>query len=393
MRRLAMTAAAVAGLSAFALGGSFAHAQDAPPDTTAPPAPPAAAATSTVTLPLLGSPLVVSVTTDAGGGLVNVALDPSSGLSPNDVDPGKVRFTNEAGDVAVKVSTKHGGERVSAHAGSLADISGPGQWSGDVFDSGDSTTVDFTIAAGADGGPDITGVAVTSPLDNTVGEVMRSSGDDDQGDEHGSFQWAAVRIEFSDSGQTRSLTIKAVLATKDDQTHAALKIGLSKVRGALLAEGPAVGSHSWSGALCDGTAASFTYDVSDTGEISNIVATPTADVQADGDHAKVRFSNRERVSITVRGEGSEMTVGTRERIRCERVDPTVNGAAVDLPDDESDDHDGDHHGDHDGNHDRHDGDGSHDWNGGGDGSQRDGSHDWGGGDGSSSHDDGDQGGN
>lgn len=354
MRRFALAAAtSAAALTSFALGGALAHAQDAPP---------AAAATSTVTLPLLGSPLIVNVTTDAGGGLVDVALDASSGLTPTDVDPGKVRFTNEAGDVSVKVSTKHGGERVSAHAGSLADISGPGQWTGDVFDSGDTTTVDFTIAAGADGGPDITGIAVTSSIENTVGDVTR--GDND------GFQWAAVKIKFTDSGQSRSLTIKAALATHDSETHAALKIALSRVKGALQAEGPAVGSHSWSGQLCDGTAASFTYDVSDTGEISNIVATPTADVQADGDHAKVKFSDHERVSITVRGEGAEMTVGTRDKIRCDRVDPTVNGAAVDLPDDDSDNHDGDHRdggddkhgwddgdGSQQGDHDRHHGDG------------------------------------
>src|SRR5262245_7972249 len=142
MRRFAMAAAAsTAALSSLALGGTLAHAQDAP-------APPAPDAVSTVTLPLLGSPLVVDVTTNAGGGLVDVALTPSTGLTPTDIDAGKVRFTNEAGDVTVKVSAKHGGERVSAHAGSLADISGPGQWSGDVFDSGDATTVDFTIAAG-----------------------------------------------------------------------------------------------------------------------------------------------------------------------------------------------------------------------------------------------------
>ncbi|HTH06216.1 MAG TPA: hypothetical protein VL916_10110, partial [Ilumatobacteraceae bacterium] len=343
MRRFAMAAAAgTAALSAFALGGSLAHAQDAP-------APPVADATSTVTLPLLGSPLKVDITTDAGGGLVDVALTSNTALTPTDVDPGKVRFTNDDGDVSVKVSTRHGGERVTAHAGSLGDISGPGQWSGDIFDSGDTTTVDFTIAAGADGGPDITGITVTSPVANTVGDVMRSSAgdDDDQGDEDGSFQWAAVRIEFNDSGQTRALTIKAVLATDGDQSHAALKIGLSKVRGALLAEGPAVGSHTWSGQLCDGTAASFTYDVADNGDISNVVATPTADVHVDGDHAKVAFSDHERVSIHVRGEGSEMAVGTREKIRCDRVDPTVNGAAVDLPDD-NDDHDGDRDGDHDG---------------------------------------------
>ena len=363
MRRFAMAAAAgTAALSAFALGGSLARAQDAP-------APPVADATSTVTLPLLGSPLKVDVTTDPGGGLVDVALTSNTELTPTDVDAGKVRFTNEAGDVSVKVSARHGGERVTAHAGSLGDISGPGQWSGDVFDSGDSTTVDFTIVAGADGGPDITGITVSSPLANTVGDVMRSSaGDDDQGDDDqgddGGIQWAAVRIEFSDSGQSRALTIKAVLATDGDQSRATLKIGLSKVRGALLAEGPAVGSHTWSGQLCDGTAASFTYDVSDNGEISNVVATPAADVQVGGDHAKVAFSDRERVSIHVRGEGSEMAVGTREKIRCDRVDPTVNGAAVALPDDvdpDSDDQDGDNAGDHDGERDGRDGGG--DWDG------------------------------
>jgi len=48
-------------------------------------------------------PLVVDVTTNAGGGLVDVALTPSTGLTPTDVDAGKVRFTNEAGDVSVKM--------------------------------------------------------------------------------------------------------------------------------------------------------------------------------------------------------------------------------------------------------------------------------------------------
>lgn len=335
MRRFTIaTAAGAAALSSIALGGGLVHAQD-------PPAPPAPDAVSTVTLPLLGSPLKVDVTTDTGGGLVDVALTSGTDLAATDVDAGKVRFANDAGDVTVKVSAKHGGEHVSAHAGSLADISGPGQWSGDVFDSGDATTVDFTIAAADDGGPDISGVTVTSPLANTVGDVMRSSGDD----EHhgaGSFQWAAVRIEFSDSGQIRSLTIKATLFGDGDQPRAALKIGLSKVRGALVADGPAVGSHAWSGQLCDGTGASFTYDVSDTGEISNVVATPAADARVDGDHGRVAFSDHEKVSINVRGDGDEMTVGTRDRIRCDRVDPTVNGEQVDLPDDPSNDHHGDH---------------------------------------------------
>jgi hypothetical protein len=67
--------------------------------------------------------------------------------------------SNAAGDTArVVVKSKHGGQSVSARAGTLAQVSGPGSWSGDLFGTGAATTVNFVIGAAADGSPDITGV-------------------------------------------------------------------------------------------------------------------------------------------------------------------------------------------------------------------------------------------
>jgi hypothetical protein len=379
-----IAAFALCSIAPMAIGG-VAHAQDPP----APPAEevpaPAPDATSMVTLTLVGTPLVVNVTTDAGGGLVDVTLEPADGYDPAAARPNKVAFVNEETGVSVKVSAKRGGERVEARAGALTEISGASGWSGDVFDSGETTSVGFTIGAADDGGPNITDVTVDSPLENVVGEVRRK-GDDGR-------QSARVSIEFTRSGQTRVLTIKATTFTgRDGEQHSSLKVGLSRIHGRLLADGAAVGPHSWSGQLCDGTAASFTYNVTEAGEVTDVVATPDADVRADGRRANVAFSQRERVSVKVRGEGAEMTVGTSEKIRCERTDPTVNGEQVDLPDNGwGDGHRGDHGGWWKGDGDRRDhddGDGRRDREGrDGDGRDRDGDHDgsrWGGGDG---HDD------
>jgi hypothetical protein len=377
MKRFAIPSAMAVALCSFVIGGASARAQDAPPPVEAPA--PAPDAVSVVTLPVFGSPLVADVTTDAGGGLLDVTLTPAEGYDPTKVRSNKVTFVNEEQGVTVKVSTKRGGERVEARAGTLDDVSGPGTWSGDVFDSGETTTVDFTIGAGADGAPDITGVAVASSLDHTIGQVRR--------DADGERQSAKLTIEFTRSGQTRHLTISVRLHVDDDgATRSAVKVSLSRVRGRQLADGPAVGAHTWSGQLCDGTAASVSYTVTDSGEITDVVASPEADVRAGGHRAQIAFSRHERVSIKVRGEGEEMTVGTTEKFRCGRNQPTVNGEQVDVPDghDWGGWRDGDHGWDGDGDRDRGDGEdgrrGDHDGDrdGDGDGRRGDGDDDGGG---------------
>jgi hypothetical protein len=133
-----------------------------------------AAGTTTTTLPLLGAPLTVDITTDAGGGLLDVALGSPDEFIATGLRANKVAFTNEAAGTSVKIVAKHGGERVEARAGSLADILGAGAWSGDVFGSGAATTVDFEVVDRGDGTPDIVGVAVTpaAGVEYTVAETQ-----------------------------------------------------------------------------------------------------------------------------------------------------------------------------------------------------------------------------
>ncbi len=350
MRSIRVVATGACALAAFVAGGGIAAAQD----VSVPP--PAAAAATKITLPLFGSPLIIDVTTDAGGGLVDVALNQADEYSVTKVKPNRVRFVNTDGTMSVNVSARHGGQRVEARAGQLADISGPGIWTGDVFGNGDATKVNFTVGTGADGGPDITGVSVDSVADFVIGETHRETqaddddddeSDDDESDDDETHQSASVTIEFSHNGQTRSLRIKATLETDDGETSAKLTVSLSRLHGSQLAEGPAAGPHTWTGQLCDGTAAEVKYVVGADGTISDVVSNVPAEVDTHGHAARVRFSNHERISIVVKGEAPTMTVGVNTKIRCDRVNPTVNGAPVSVPDDDDDDHGRKHDGDED----------------------------------------------
>jgi hypothetical protein len=349
---IARTAAAVGAICVLA-PGTAALADDAPVDPAVPPAP---AATSTFTLPMLGVPLTVAVTTDAGGGLLDVALNPTDTYTAEHVRPNHVAFENTEGTVKVYVSAKHGGERVAVRSGALADISGASGWSGDVFGNGVPSSVGFTIAAGADGGPDITGIAVDSTLANTVGEVQRGSFDKWGGD----WKWAAVEIRFDDAGQSRTLRIKASSGTKPDgEPSANLKISLGHVRGGRIAEGDAVGPHTWSGQLCDGTAASITYTVNADGSVSDVVATPEAQVGDWGHKTVVAFDRKQVVSIKVDDDdAAALEVTTKEWFNCGRNDPSVNTeVAPDATEPDNHPHDGWGNGNgwgHDGDHD-HDG--------------------------------------
>ncbi len=134
---------AVVGIFAF---GAQASADDPPAqtETTVPepvvaPAEPVVAASSAVTLPLFGAPLVVDINVDPGGNLVDVSLNQPGDFTATTVKPNKVMFVNEVEGVSVKVKAKHGGERIEARAADLADVSGPGHWSGDIFDNGQPT--------------------------------------------------------------------------------------------------------------------------------------------------------------------------------------------------------------------------------------------------------------
>jgi hypothetical protein len=335
--------AALALTGALTLGAGAATASadpgpppsDSTPDTPDSTVAPVVAATSSITLPLLGTGLVVDVATDPGGNLVDVALNQPTDFIATTLKPNKVSFVNEAGGVRIKVKAKRGGERVEARAAELGDVSGPGQWSGDVFDDGQSTTVDFTIGDRGDGTPDITGLSVSSPFTNEAGDVEYGGAD-----RHGGVRAsAAVAIRFSNAGQTRTLRIKVSTFAGGEHTSAKLSIGLSRIKGAEIPDGPAVGAHTWTGMLCDGTTATVDYTVTDDGSITDVVTTPDgATVESGRRGTTVRFATGEKITIRVRDRAGELEVGVKERIRCEPPEPAVN-TEVD-PDADRGDHDG-----------------------------------------------------
>lgn len=301
---------------------------------------------TTVTLPLFGAPLTIDITTGPGGALTEVAVDPADGNVATQLKPHKVVFesanltdpTGNPGKVVVK--SRHGGQSVSARAGSLADVSGPGSWSGDLFGDGTISTVAFTIGAAADGSPDITGITTTGAT-GVVGEVKRWSGD---GFHDKSIAAARVSVKFTNAtgDQSRSVSVSVNVWSNDEgQFSAKLSVSMGRLKGVAVDAAVAAGPHTWSGVLCDGTTATVAYVVAADGSVSDVVATPdTAEVRSFGSKIDVRFSRHERVSIKVREHDGLIKISVNEKIRCDSEDPTTN-VETSIPEDD-DDHDGDH---------------------------------------------------
>ena len=363
-----ITSAAVLVIGA---GVSVAHAQPAVPPTAVP---------TITTLPLFGVQLTVEVATGPGGTLSSVAVNPADGLTATTVKPNKVVFVNEDGTAKVVVAGRDGRQGVQAKAGSLADITGAGGWSGDVFGTGEATTVSFTVGATAEGGPDITDIS-SSDTTAVIGDV-KYSGDDDNGKHDGHHghhdhdgQSASVKVTFTNGAQSRSLGIRASLSVNDaGESHAKVSVGLGNIRGLAQPVADAIGAKSWTGLLCDGSTATINYTINEDGTITDVTATPeAARIRAEGHSADVKFATGERVRFHTRTKDDGISVQVDERIRCEdAADPAVN-TPIDTTTTVDDNDDNDGH-DHDDNKDH----GDDDHNGGGRGDDgRDGGDDHG----------------
>lgn len=318
MRRGAVvTASAMLGFASIVAVGATAGASAQAPQVVS---------NSTFTLNLLGAPLIIDVTTDPGGNLVDVALNPPT--PPADVTatvkPNKVVFVNTDGTMKIKVSAKHGGQSVTARAATLLDVSGAGSWGGDVFGTGEATMVNYTVGALTDGSPDVTIDSVTSPLANVIGATVYHPAD---GDGHGAK--ASASVEFASLGQSRSFKVEVSMHDDDDgATTAELRVSLSRVRGAQTASGEAVGPHTWTGTLCDSTTATFDYSVAADGSV--IVGTlPAGAISTTDEHGtSVRFATGERVQIKVKNDNGTITVGAKVSVHCKASAPTVNTPVV-----------------------------------------------------------------
>lgn len=342
----------VAALSIAALGGALGvattHADDTVPPVGAAVVP-VVVSNSVFTLPLLGATLNVEVKTGPGGALTSIAILPPVGFTATNVDPNRVAFVNEAGTAKVVVKSKHGGQSVTAKAGSLADITGAGGWEGEVFDTTPDTItkVAFTIGAKAGGGPDITGVTVTGGPLAVIGATEYSSDDDDDHDEMS----ARVKIKFTnaDGTQARWLAIKVEVETgedddDDDDTNAKVKVSLSKIKGIAAPAADVAGPQQWSGVLCNNTKATIDFVVATDGAVSGVVVSPAPErMESHENEIDVRFATGERVKIKVKEHDGMLTIKVKEKIRCDFGDPSVNTPTSehDDDDDEGGEHDGD----------------------------------------------------
>jgi hypothetical protein len=300
-----------------ALADSSAPVDTTPtPDTAAPAQNPApVTATSSVTLPLFGAPLTVDVSTGPGGALAAVNVAPADTMTAAVDRPQKVAFVNADGTAKVVVRARDGGQRVEAKAGSLADVTGPGSWSGDVFGTGTTTTVTFDVVADADGAPTLSNI-VSSDATAVVGTPRQGQWHDDD--------VVHALVTFSNGTQQRFLWIAVRSDDEGGRQYATVSVSLSELKGVRTERAALVGPQQWNGVLCDGAPAQINYTINADGTISDATSVPATDVRVEGSRLKARFSDRESVKISVRGDESESRISVDERMRCDFGPPAVN---------------------------------------------------------------------
>jgi hypothetical protein len=257
----------------------------------------------TVILPLLGNPLKIAVTLDVVGNISNVDVDPVGDFSATHVGPHAVSFATTDG--STKVSVRALGDRMSVRASSksLDNLVGSGTWSADLFGTGDTTKVNYTVGKAVDGSPTLKIDSVNAaPSDVTVDQKSVQTMSNDWGSS------ASDRIDFTRNGFTKHLWIRVSLRKEGDDKDsnstgldrpASLSFQLSGKDRQVLTNTLAKleGTHTWTGVNCDGTPATVTFTVNHDGTVSFVSAVPPATAsdtehgfraRFDGTHSKVQ---------------------------------------------------------------------------------------------------------
>jgi hypothetical protein len=288
-----------------------------------------------VVIPMMGSPLTVTVALDkTTGAITSVNLNPAAGFTATAVSPSRVRF-EKGTDGATRLAIKANGNQLSVSVRSLKldDLLGSGTWSGDVFGTGGKSTVPYTIGKDGSGAPTVAiGTPVApAPIVAVVGAAK--TGDHEDG------KSASQTVTFTNNGFTVRLTISVSVETDDTAGTAKLRFTLSGRDIQRLPLVNLVGGHTWKGKLCDGTAASFAYTVNANGTLTAGAASPTADIKSgtlDGeqDHStpginflSATFSTGDSVRISLSVKGTDAALATKVHAAdcgTPASDPTVN---------------------------------------------------------------------
>jgi hypothetical protein len=320
-----VAAATVGGVMAFAVP-SFANTN----------APIAQTGGAEVVIPMMGSPLTVTVALDkTTGAITSVNLNPAAGFTATAVSPNRVRF-EKGTDGTTRLAIKANGNQLSVSVRSLKldDLLGSGTWSGDVFGTGGKSTVPYTIGKDGSGAPTVAiGTPVApAPIVAVVGAAK--TGDHEDG------KSASQTVTFTNNGFTVRLTISVTVETDDSAGTAKLRFTLSGRDIQRLPLTNLVGAHTWKGNLCDGTAASFAYTVNADGTLTAGAASPTADIKSgtlDGEHEdhstpginslSATFSTGDSVRISLSVNGTDAALATKVHAAdcgTPAKDPTVN---------------------------------------------------------------------
>lgn len=226
----AILALTLATLSLASTASASSHSSD-PATTTTTGAP--VGDPLTVTVPVFGTSMVITILTDAAGSFVSANLAPSipgDPAIPAGTDAGfnlsvdtnshggfEVKFKNTTAGVEIEVRVADDTiSKIEVEADSSADASGGGIWSGDPLGNGETVTVGYTIGLDANGDPTITIDTVNGTVadlvnpgfagDLTFYQVVAqspASGDDSESAISQTIQF------YNDAGDSMELVIRA----------------------------------------------------------------------------------------------------------------------------------------------------------------------------------------
>jgi len=233
----------------------------------------AIADTGGMSLTLPGVPIALEVVLDQFGNIDSVSFDTS--FTQDHDAAHKVTFTSTAdGSTVVKVKAEGSELTAKVKTSNLTDLVGAHTWSGDIFGSGETTTVGYTLAiVGSGDGAYLEivpgSVMVTTSLPYTVDGPYTETDDDDEQEYE-----SKVKIQFTDAGYTKSLKIEVETEYDNDDdhgyegAHAKLKIELKGKDRQESMGAEAVGPQTWTGLLCDGSNVSVSYTVGADGSLT-----------------------------------------------------------------------------------------------------------------------------
>lgn len=176
---------------------------------------------SEVTFVVPGVDVTVEVVLDDTGHLAEVNLEPDA--DPEVEKKHAVSFLLEDGETEVRVWAAFGAVQTKVKTNDLANILGPGVWSADLFGTGETSTVNYTVDVDADGSPTITidSIVNAGGVESTEIDLKSWSSED------GTKAFAMAGVTFTYERMRKTLFLKVMSFEKDGEVRVSLSATVS----------------------------------------------------------------------------------------------------------------------------------------------------------------------